>query len=65
MDNLTLIIPAKMRKNLPSVLKELDKFNLKIFVILEKNGHRNHRGYPKFQLQINLSDTSWLWKCSN
>ena len=32
MDNLTLIIPAKNEKeSLPSVLKELDKFNLKIF----------------------------------
>ena len=33
MDNLTLVIPAKYEKeSLPSVLKELDKFNLNITV---------------------------------
>ena len=37
MENLTLVIPAKKEKeSLPIVLKELEKFNLKIIVVLEQ-----------------------------
>ncbi len=38
MDNLTLVIPAKNEKeSLPTVLSELEKLNLQIIVVLEKN----------------------------
>lgn len=38
MKNLTLIIPAKKEKeSLPVVIKELDKYDLKILIILEKS----------------------------
>ena len=38
MNNLTLVIPAKNEKeSLPTVLNELAEFNLKTFVILEKD----------------------------
>ena len=37
MNDLTLIIPAKFEKeSLPTVLKELKKYNVKTLVILEK-----------------------------
>ena len=37
MDNLTLVIPAKNEKeSLPTVLKELEKLNLHIIIVLEK-----------------------------
>lgn len=37
MENLTLVIPAKKEKeSLPIVLQELEKFNLKIIVVLEQ-----------------------------
>ena len=37
MEHLTLVIPAKNeRESLPSVLKELQKYKLKIIIVLEK-----------------------------
>ncbi len=53
MDNLTLIIPAKNEKeSLPSVLKELDKFNLKIFVILEKEDTQTIEAIQNFNCKL-------------
>ena len=53
MDNLTLIIPAKNEKeSLPSVLKELDKFNLKIFVILEKTDTETIEAIQNFNCKL-------------
>ena len=38
MENLTLVIPAKNEKeSLPQVLKELEKYKLKIIIVLEKD----------------------------
>ena len=43
MNNLTLVIPAKNEKeSLPTVLNELAEFNLKTFVILEKDDFGNY-----------------------
>ena len=53
MDNLTLIIPAQNEKeSLPSVLKELDKFNLKIFVILEKTDTETIEAIQNFNCKL-------------
>ena len=38
MENLTLIIPAKLEKeSLPTVLEELKIYNLRTYIILKKN----------------------------
>lgn len=53
MDNLTLVIPAKNEKeSLPHVLKELEKFNLKISVILEEQDIDTIKSIKDFNCKI-------------
>ena len=53
MDDLTLVIPAKNEKeSLPSVMLELQKYNLKTIVVLEKNDHETIESISKFNCQI-------------
>ena len=53
MDNLTLVIPAKYEKeSLPSVLKELDKYNLKITIVLEESDNDTIKSISNFNCKI-------------
>lgn len=53
MDNLTLVIPAKYEKeSLPSVLKELDKFNLNITIVLEESDKDTIKSISNFNCKI-------------
>tara|TARA_Y100000768_G_C23884417_1_gene636873 strand:+ start:192 stop:863 length:672 start_codon:yes stop_codon:yes gene_type:complete len=53
MDKLTLVIPAKKEKeSLPKVLKELEKYNLKIIVVLEKNDVETIDSIKNFSINI-------------
>ena len=53
MDNLTLVIPAKYEKeSLPSVLKELDKFNLNITIVLEESDKDTINSISDFNCKI-------------
>ena len=53
MDNLTLVIPAKFEKeSLPTVLKELEYYNLKLIVVLEKNDLETINSIKSFNCKI-------------
>ena len=53
MENLTLVIPAKREKeSLPIVLQELEKFNLKIIVVLEQTDTETINSIKKFNCEI-------------
>ena len=53
MENLTLLIPAKLEaESLPIVLNELKKFNYKIFVILKDNDLDTIRSIKNFDINI-------------
>ena len=53
MDNLTLVIPAKYEKeSLPSVLNELDKFNLNITFGLEESDKDTIKSISDFNCKI-------------
>jgi glycosyltransferase involved in cell wall biosynthesis len=53
MENLTLVIPAKNEKeSLPVVLKELNKFKLKIIVVLEKTDTDTINAIKSFNCKI-------------
>ena len=53
MDNLTLVIPAKFEKeSLPTVLKELEYYNLKLIVVLEKNDIETINSIKSFNCKI-------------
>ena len=53
MDNLTLVIPAKFEKeSLPKVLKELEYYNLKLIIVLEKNDIETINSIKNFNCKI-------------
>ena len=53
MDNLTLIIPAKKEsESLPNVLTELNKYNLKIIIVLEKSDQETIDSIKNYDCQI-------------
>ena len=53
MNDLTLVIPAKREsESLPSVLKELNKFKIKILVVLEKQDLETIGSIKKFNCKI-------------
>ena len=53
MEHLTLVIPAKSEKeSLPSVLQELEKYNLKKIIVLEKEDSETINSISKFQCDI-------------
>jgi len=53
MDDLTLVIPAKYEKeSLPLVLGELQNYNLKILIVLEKSDHDTIASIEKFNCKI-------------
>ena len=53
MEHLTLVIPAKNEKeSLPSVLQELEKYNLKKIIVLEKEDSETINSISKFQCDI-------------
>ena len=53
MNDLTLVIPAKREsESLPSVLKELKKFKIKILVVLEKQDLETINSIKKFNCKI-------------
>ena len=53
MENLTLVIPAKKEKeSLPQVLAELDKYNLKILIVLEENDKDTIDSLNNFDCEI-------------
>ena len=55
MENLTLIIPAKMEKeSLPIVLNEIKKFNYKAKIILDKNDTETIKAIENFNHKIIL-----------
>ena len=57
MDNLTLIIPAKNEKeSLPSVLDELIKFNINIFIVLEKNDFETIASIKNYNCKLIFQD---------
>ncbi len=53
MDNLTLVIPAKQEKeSLPSVLKELEKYNTHITIVLEESDKETISSIKEFNCNI-------------
>ena len=53
MENLTLVIPAKNEKeSLPQVLTELNKYNLKILIVLEENDNDTIDSLKNFDCEI-------------
>lgn len=53
MNNLTLVIPAKKEKeSLPLVLEELDKYNLKLLVVLEQTDIETINSIKNFNCEI-------------
>jgi glycosyltransferase involved in cell wall biosynthesis len=53
MKNLTLVIPAKNEEySLPEVLKELEKFNLKIIVVIENSDIETFNAIKSFNIEI-------------
>lgn len=53
MKNLTLVIPTKHEKySLPEVLKELEKFNLKIIVVIENSDIETFNAIKSFNIEI-------------
>ncbi len=53
MNKLTLVIPAKKEKeSLPKVLKELEKYNLEIIVVLEKDDVETIDSIKNFSINI-------------
>ena len=53
MNDLTLVIPAKREsESLPTVLKELKKFKIKILVVLEKQDLETINSIKKFNYKI-------------
>ena len=57
MNNLTLIIPAKNEKeSLPSVLDELTKFNVNIFIVLEKNDFETIASIKNYNCKLIFQD---------
>ena len=57
MDNLTLVIPAKNEKeSLPSVLDELIKFNINIFIVLEKNDFETIASIKNYNCKLIFQD---------
>lgn len=53
MENLTLVIPAKNEKeSLPQVLDELNKYNLKIVIVLEENDKETINSLKNFDCEI-------------
>jgi len=53
MNDLTLIIPAKYEKeSLPGVLEELEKFDLKKIIVLQKNDFETIRSISNFSCEI-------------
>ena len=53
MENLTLVIPAKKEKeSLPQVLTELNKYNLKILIVLEENDKDTIDSLNNFDCEI-------------
>ena len=53
MNKLTLVIPAKKEKELlPKVLKELEKYNLEIIVVLEKDDVETIDSIKNFSINI-------------
>ena len=53
MENLTLVIPAKNEKeSLPTVLEELEKYELQIIIVLEKNDTETINAIKKFNCKI-------------
>ena len=53
MDNLTLVIPAKYEKeSLPSVLRELEKYNTKITIVLEESDKETISSIKEFNCDV-------------
>ena len=53
MEHLTLVIPAKNEKeSLPSVLQELEKYNLKKIIVLEKEDSETINSISKFECEL-------------
>jgi len=53
MEHLTLVIPAKNEKeSLPSVLQELEKYNLKTIIVLEKEDSETINSISKFKCEL-------------
>ncbi len=53
MDNLTLVIPAKHEKeSLPSVLNELEKYNVNIIIVLEESDHETIESIKNFNCRL-------------
>ena len=64
MDNLTLVIPAKNEKeSLPTVLKELEKFNLHIIIVL-KNDFETINSISGYDCKIYIKIIK-IWRCIN
>ncbi len=53
MDDLTLIIPAKDEsESLPQVLNELNKFNYKINIVLNKDDHQTIKSIKEYKVNV-------------
>ncbi len=53
MDDLTLVIPAKYEKeSLPIVMEELQKYNLKTIIVLEKTDQDTIKSIEKFSCKV-------------
>ena len=53
MEDLTLVIPAKNEKeSLPSVLQELEKYNVNIIIVLEENDIETINSIKKFKCKL-------------
>lgn len=53
MEDLTLVIPAKNEKeSLPSVLQELEKYNVNIIIVLEENDIETINSTKKFKCKL-------------
>ena len=62
MKDLTLVIPAKHEKeSLPTVMEELQKYNLKIIIVLEKTDHETIKSIEKFNCKVLIQkNTNYL-----
>ena len=63
MNNLTLIIPAKNESlSLPSVLKNLEKFNIKIIISLKENDSETINSIKNFKYKYFFPKRKRIWK---
>ena len=67
MNDLTLIIPTKKEvESLPIFLKEIENYNCKKLIVLQKEDIETKKAIEKFQnIKILVQKKNWIWKCFN